>query len=162
MTINLLNTIKKLSYERYMGLIIFGEADSGKTDYMIEFQKRNKDLNIFYIDIQREIINQDLNKNIFDFLDTERFLEWCLQLIPEKELELLNAVVIDNFDFLMPLWNEQKKLEFIGRIKKLEKSRFSKPLLAVLQEEKTFDDVYKKQSNEEMKRIIKFTELEAL
>ncbi len=161
MPVNLRGLIERISHERYMGVLIYGEANVGKTRYLNEFLRIHKDLNILYIDVQQKIIKEGDTQIVLD-LSRRNFLEWCLPLMSSKKLENLNAVIIDNFDFLVNLWDDRQQIEFVTRVEKLEKAIFPKPVLFVLQVDDVFKNAYNNHREKELRRIIQYSSLEAI
>ncbi len=107
----LTDLIKEFTHERYIGIVIFGDADAGKTSYMQKFIKLHPQLNIYYIDIQERAVAQPDKSFIFE-LNPRKFVDWILQLIPSRKVD---ACIVDHFDFLFNLWDAVKKEEFIKR-----------------------------------------------
>ncbi len=157
--INLRNLIEKLYHERYMGVLIYGEADSGKTRYVKQFMEMEYELHILYVDVQETLSNQGDREIVFE-LTPKKFLEqWCLPLIDKEKY---NAIILDNFDVIVNLWDTRKKSELITRIQKTEKAVYAIPVIAVLQEDSLFDEAYQQQNKTVLQRIIRFSELEKL
>lgn len=161
MPVNLRDLIERISHERYMGVLIYGEANVGKTLYLNKFLRIHKDLNILYIDVQQKIIKEGDTQIVLD-LTPRNFLEWCLPLMSSEKLEKLSAVIIDNFDFLVNLWDDRQQTEFVARIQRLEEAVFPKPVLFVLQVGDVFENAYNNHREKELRRIIQFGILEAI
>jgi hypothetical protein len=160
MAIDLIKEIKKRKSARYMGLMIFGKANDGKTAYIDKFMTQNNDkISMLCLDVH-QMLKEMADPNIVFELTPKKFIEWCLQYVKEQE-EALDAVIVDNFDAVVNLWDDKKKKEFVDRLTgyDLQKSVFSKPFIAVLQEDKVFQDAYQEQENKEFKSIIKYREL---
>jgi len=159
MPINLRRMIEKLYHERYMGVLIYCEADCGKTRYVKKFMKMEHELRILYVDVQETLSNQGDREIVFE-LTPKKFLEqWCLPLIDKEKY---NAIILDNFDVIVNLWDTRKKTELITRIRKTEKAVYSIPVIAILQEDSLFDEAYLQQNETVLQRIIRFSELEKL
>ena len=162
MTVNLKkDIIDWLAHERYMGCIIYGKGNIGKTDYVKKFIKKNNDLNFIYLDVQKIFLEIDLNEFIFE-LNPEKFINWCIDEITKTETFPISAVIIDNFDFLINLWDDTKQRELVNKICKLEKSRFDKVVIVIMQEYSILQEANQQQDKTTSGRIIYFHDMEAI
>ena len=165
MTVNLRTLIEALSHDRYMGALIYGEAGGergvGKSAYLHRFQETHTDLHVFSLDVQQMIQEQGTTQIVFE-LTPGKFLDWSLSQVSEDEKHELHAVFLDNFDVVVNLWDARKKEEFVHRLQRLERVVFPVPVMAMVQEDSVFQQVYQQQSDAVLRRIIRFRELEAV
>jgi len=161
MIFNLNDLISKLNHKRNLGGIIFGEAGIGKSLYINSFVERsNRDIS--YIDIQ-QLINDEKEYNIVFELDPESLIIWCLKLAEDRNAI---AVIFDNFDVIVNLWNDDKINNFISRWVDVdfERSKFSypKPLIAIMQTDKNLISAYSSYNSNSLTKINRFEDLEEL
>ncbi|MHA1796399.1 MAG: hypothetical protein ACTSUK_09810 [Promethearchaeota archaeon] len=149
--------IKKISCERYVGIIIFGAADGGKTTYMQKFTRIYPDLKIYYLDVQEKVAAQTDRSFILD-LTPKKFLDWIFQFFP---LQPVDVCVIDHFDFLFNLWDTVKKEDFLNRFTRIERVIFPKPIIAILQTDDVLENAIEKNITNP-RSIYRFEELEEI
>ncbi|MHA1795419.1 MAG: hypothetical protein ACTSUK_04860 [Promethearchaeota archaeon] len=153
----LLDLIRKFSHERYVGIIIFGEANGGKTSYIQKFIRLNPDLKICYIDVQEKVAAQT-DRSFILHLTPKKFLDWVFQLFPSESVD---ACIMDHFDFLFNLWDTIQKEDFLNRFGRIERVIFPKPIIAILQTDPLLENTVEKNMNDP-RNIYKFEELEAI
>ncbi|HNZ26761.1 MAG TPA: hypothetical protein PKK13_05970 [Spirochaetota bacterium] len=142
-----------LSRDRYVGGLIIGDANNGKTKYVKKFIEVNKDINCLYVDFIEYVKTNNLQEKILTITSND-FLGICKAIIKNNPM----VTFIDNFDFIINLWDQRKKKEFVEYVIKLEKSVVANPVIWIIQTEEIFYDLYKKQSNNQVKHIIQFGE----
>jgi len=154
MTINLNTVLKKQKTERYSSFIIYGDAGIGKSDYILKFIERNRDLQIAYFNILDEYPKLKSRQPLFDF-NPKKFITWSLSLIDGISQKNCDALFIDNFDFILNLWSTIEKEEFLNQVEKyFEKSITEVSVIFLLH----FDPLVENQLDK--KFIIRFSELE--
>lgn len=165
MSINLRTLIERLARDRYMGALIYGEAGGergvGKSEFLRRFQEAHADLRVFYLDAQHAIQEQGTPQIVFE-LTPGKFLEWSLAQIPESEKPELQALLLDNFDVIVNLWDARKKEEFAHRVQRLERVVFPVPVIAMAQTDVVFEKAYQQQGDAALRRIVRFRDLEAV
>jgi len=149
--------IRKFSNERYVGIIIFGEAEGGKTSYIQKFIRFNPDLKICYIDVQEKVAAQP-DRSFILYLTPKKFLDWIFRSFLSEPLD---ACIIDHFDFLFNLWDTVQKEDFLNRFGRIERVRFSKPIIAILQTDAVLENTIERNMNNP-RIIYKFEELEVI
>lgn len=142
-----------LSRDRYVGGLIIGDANNGKTKYVKKFIEVNKDINCLYVDFIEYVKTNNLQEKILTITPND-FLGICKAIIKNNPM----ATFIDNFDFIINLWDQRKKKEFVEYVIKLEKSVAANPVIWIIQTEEIFYDLYKRQNNNQVKHIIQFGE----
>ena len=153
----LLDLIREFSYERYVGILIFGEADGGKTSYIQKFIRFNPDLKICYIDVQEKVAAQT-DRSFILHLTPKKFLDWVFQFFPSAPVD---TCVMDHFDFLFNFWDTVQKDEFLHRFGRIERVVFTKPIIAILQTDPVLENAIENNINNPRK-IYKFEELEVI
>ncbi|MHA1765522.1 MAG: hypothetical protein ACTSVK_04605 [Promethearchaeota archaeon] len=149
--------IKKFSHERYVGIIIFGAADGGKTTYMQKFTRLHPDLKIYYLDVQEKVAAQSDTSFILQ-LTPRKFLDWIFQFLPSQPVD---ACIIDHFDFMFNLWDTVKKEDFLNRFTRIERVIFPKPFIAILQSDPILENVIEKNITNP-RSIYRFEDLEEI
>lgn len=136
--------IIKYKGERRLGIIIFGEADSGKSRYFQKLISRNSKIKGLYLNIEEEFVQTKKSEDIFS-LNPELFIKWISQIIKIK-LDYYDYFIIDEMDFLFNLWENNKKMEFIKRVQEIEKTIFINPIIFVLQEDELILSAFTKEN----------------
>lgn len=160
--VNLLKIIKKLSENRYKGAVVYGDADIGKTQYINKFIKKNTNIKIKYIDVQKVVADKPNSEFIFDFLNISNFIDWCITLYNSDMDNQYDAIIFDNFDVIVNLWDSETIKEYLNTVSKLERSVYPIPLLFFVQTDPTMVEEYYKHINDEIIRIIDFNKLESI
>lgn len=159
MAINLGELINKLNAERYLGIVVFGDALCGKTTYVKKFIGLNTNLNLVYLDAQ-ELFEKHPNTEKLLAYPPKEFMEWIQQIIKNNIDKKVDAVFLDNMEALYNIWSPQKQNEFIDRrAQRIEKSAFNIPIITLIQSDDKIQKLYNEQSPESFKRIISFNEL---
>ena len=153
----LLDLIRKFSHERYVGILIFGEAEGGKTSYIQKFIRFNPDLKICYIDVQEKVAAQP-DRSFILHLTPKKFLDWIFQFFPSDPVDLC---IIEHFDFLFNLWDSLQKEDFLHRFGRIDRVRFEKPIIAILQTDPVLENTIEKNMNNPQ-NIYRFEELEVI
>ena len=161
MVVNLKKLLQDRRHERYMGLLLHGEADCGKSRYLQQvIQNMADDFAILYFDVL-ETARRFENKGVVLQWNSKTFLEWLLSKV-EKTDENHQAVVIDHIDFVFNLWDATKKEEFIQRISHIEKAVFHRPILFVLQDDAVIEQIKKQPAADRKPFIFAYKDLEAI
>jgi len=148
--------INNFKSERYKSFIIYGDAGIGKSDYIQEFILKNKDIKIICFNIIDEYKKIQSVQSIFEFTP-KKFLKWTLSLLTVTELEKLDALIIDNFDFLVNVWSTEDKKEFLKQVEKqLENSVISIPVIFILHSDQNMENYHN------IPFIVRFSDLELL
>jgi len=135
MLVNLKNELAAWRQERYMGIVLHGEADCGKSRYIQQLiEATAAELPIFYFDLLEQV-NDFPDKGIILEWSPRTFMAWLLPEIQRQIEPPHRAVVVDHLDFLFNLWDNAKKEEFIQRISHIEKAVFDRPILFILQDD---------------------------
>lgn len=143
MIVDLKNIISKYQNERRLGIIIFGEANSGKTNYIKNFINKTKKYNGLYLNIEDEFLINKKNEDIFSLI-TEKYLKWIKELTKLKNITF-DYFVIDEMDFLFNFWDDNKKTEFIKRVQLMEVTEYLKPVIFILQDDELIYSELKKE-----------------
>lgn len=158
---NLLNLMQNLKNDRYKGALIFGKADSGKSEYLENFVRNNPKLKILIMDIQKIVEGKPDHNFIFDLINIENFINWARKEVGEKNLRNNDMIIFDNFDFIVNLWEDDDVGEFIDTVLRLDKSKYPQPILFVLQAVPKIMEKYNNQNGKKPK-IIKYNTLRSL
>jgi len=162
MFVNLKKLLQEWRHERYMGLLLYGEADCGKSRYLLQMmQNAAKDFPVLYFDVL-ETVSGFKDKGIVLQWNPKTFLEWLLPELGKKMNAIHQAAVVDHIDFLFNLWDATKKEEFIQRISSIEKVVFQRPILFVLQDDAVIEQIKKQPEAGRRPYIIAYKDLEAI
>lgn len=162
MVVNLEKILQEWRHERYMGLLLHGEADCGKSRYLQRVnQKAAKDFAVLYFDLL-ETASRFENKGIVLQWNPKTFLEWLLSELVRSMNDSHQAVVVDHIDFLYNLWDATKKEEFIQRISHIEKAVFNCPILFVLQDDAVIEQIKQQPETGRKPFIFAYKDLEAI
>ncbi len=161
MLINLKKELANWRYERYMGLILHGSADCGKSQYALKMTKSNEELAIFYFDLL-EAINGFGDKGIILRWNPKTFMDWLLSELKGQINTPQKTVIVDHIDFLFNLWDHTKKEEFIQRLSHIEKAIFDKPILFILQNDPVINQIKENPDTSRKPFIISYNELESI
>lgn len=156
MAINLLTLINEYKFKRHNSFIIYGDSGIGKTAYLKEFISKNPKINISYINVIEEFEKFQSDQPVFEFNPT-KFIKWVLSMFSITEQISKEAFIIDNFDFLINIWSQDERIDFLKQVGKyIEKSVIDIPVIFVLH----IDPIIETQLDNSF--IIKFSSLEAL
>ena len=162
MLVNLKKELVAWRHERYMGLVLHGAADCGKSRYIRQLMNiATGELAIFYFDIM-EVVGGFEDKGIILEWNPRIFMDWLLTELQGHNKAAQWTVVVDHFDFLFNLWDHIKKKEFIQRVSHIEKAVFDSPILFVLQDDAVIEQIKQKPELGRKQFIISYNELEAI
>jgi len=163
MLVNLKKELAAWQHERYMGIVLHGEADCGKSRYIQQLiETTAAELPIFYFDLLEQVNYFPDKAIILEWNPKTFIIEWLLPEIKRQMEPAHRAVVIDHLDFLFSLWDNTKKEEFIQRVSHIEKAVFDRPILFILQDD-TIIDLLKQEPQPGRKPFIfSYKELEAM
>lgn len=147
--------------ERYISSIIFGEANCGKTGYLIKFKSKNKEFKLKYFDILEELGNLEDKTKVILFLP-KSYLEYLHTLIKKESSSEFDAFILDNLDIVLNRWGDPNTEEFIKKVQLLDKTFCPKPIIFCLQTNKTLEHLNQVENNSSIPKLLNYTELETI
>ena len=130
MAINFKRYIIEMKNERYMGSIIYGEANCGKTKFIKDFINKSNDFDVTHLDFINVLDKLEVKSKVIQFLPNS-FFKFILELIKTECSKTKEAVILDNIDVVLNLWSINDKNEFVNQLMTIEKSMFNFPITAI-------------------------------